>query len=520
MAGYKETPRQKMIAMMYLVLTALLALNVSVEIINAFVVVNKSIEGTNENLKSKNLETYARFEQQYQLNEAKVGPYWERAQEVRKISDEMIAYIDNVKWDVISRAEGITIDQAKITPLGDIQAKDKYDVTTNYFIGNSPNGSKGRAAELRKKIELFKASILSAVEDPQAKANIKVGLDTEGPYTDASGDPQNWEMHNFYHTILAANVTFLNKLIADVRNVESDVVSVLFNSISAEDFKFDQLAARVIPNSRMVFSGDQFEAEIMVAAIDTKQNPNVVVNGRTLPAENGVAKYTVAAGATGLQTYKGEIRVVDPTGETKTYPFEGDYFVMTPSLSVAPTKMNVFYANVDNPVTISASGIPESQIAASITSGTIRKEGKEWVVRVPSGVSKATVSVSHNDKGKIRNMGKADFRVKRVPSPTAYIGGTDGGPLAKNMLLASKAIIPKMPDDFDFNLTFEITSFTFVGTRGGDIFEKSANSNRLTPEMITFIENSKKGQRIWFENIMAKGPDGNRKLGTIGVIVQ
>jgi len=83
MAGYKETPRQKMIAMMYLVLTALLALNVSVEIINAFVVVNKSIEGTNENLKSKNLETYARFEQQYQLNEAKVGPYWEKAQEVK-----------------------------------------------------------------------------------------------------------------------------------------------------------------------------------------------------------------------------------------------------------------------------------------------------------------------------------------------------------------------------------------------------------------------------------------------------
>lgn len=519
MAGYKETPRQKMIAMMYLVLTALLALNVSVEIINAFVVVNKSMEGTNENLKLKNMETYARFEQQNQLNEAKVGPYWQKAQEVREISNAMVEYIENVKWEAISRSEGITIEQAKITPLGDIQSKDKYDETTTYFIGGSPNGEKGKAAELKQKIEKFKVEVLAGL-DPGIAQNIKVGLDTEGPFYDANRKKQNWQMHNFYHTILAANVTFLNKLIADVRNVEGDVVSSLFNSISASDFKFDQLAARVVPNSRMVFSGDQYEAEIMVAAIDTKQNPEVIVNGRVIPTENGVAKYTVGAGATGLQSYKGEIRVVDPSGERKVYPFEGDYFVMTPSLSVAPTKMNVFYANVDNPVTISASGIPETQIAASISAGTIRRDGKGWVVKVPSGVGKATVSVSHNDKGKIRNMGKAEFRVKRVPSPTAYIANTDGGPVAKSMLLASKAIIPKMPEDFDFELNFEITSFTFVGTRGGDIFEKSANSNRLTNEMVNFIENSKKGQRIWFENIMAKGPDGNRKLGTIGIIVQ
>ncbi len=519
MAGYKETPRQKMIAMMYLVLTALLALNVSVEIINAFVVVNKSMESTNENLKAKNLEMYARFDQQKQLNEVKVGPYWQKAQDAKRVAEEMINYIEGVKWEVISQSEGITIDQAKITPLGEIQARDKYDQSTHYFIGNSPDGSKGKAGELKRKIEKFKVDILSGLP-PDKKANIKLGLDTKGPFTDASGDKQNWEMHNFYHTILAANVTFLNKLIADTRNVEGDVVSTLFNSISAEDFKFDQLAARVIPNSRMVFSGDQYEAEIMVAAIDTKQNPEVIVNGRTIPTENGVAKYTVGAGATGLQTYKGEIRVVDPTGKLKTYPFEGDYFVMTPSLSVAPTKMNVFYANIDNPVTISASGIPESQIAASISAGTIRKVGKEWVVRVPAGNTKATVSVSHNDKGKIRNMGKADFRVKRVPSPTAYIANTDGGPVAKSMLLASKAIIPKMPEDFDFDLNFEITSFTFVGVRGGDIVEDQANNNRLTSKMVSFIEGSKKGQRIWLENIMAKGPDGTRKLGTISIIVQ
>lgn len=519
MAGYKETPRQKMIAMMYLVLTALLALNVSVEIIEAFVVVNNSIEGTNQNLKEKIDETYARFEQQNLLNEAKVAPYWNKANEVRKLSNDMVTYIEGIKWEAISRSEGIPVDQAKITPLGEISTRDKYDVTTNYFIGNSQDGSKGKANDLKNKITEFKQNIIKDL-DEQSKASIKLGLDTEGPYKDASGKRQNWEMHNFYHTILAANVTFLNKLIADVRNVESDVVTSLFNSITAEDYKFDLLAAKVVPSSRLVFSGDTYEAEIMIAAIDTKQNPEVIINGRQIPAVNGVAKYSVSAGATGVQTYRGSIKVVDPSGEIDEYPFEESYFVMTPSLTVAPTKMNVFYADIDNPVSIAASGIPESQLHASISAGSIRKSGKEWVVKVPTGVNNAVVTVSHTDGGQSRNMGRAEFRVKRVPTPSAFIANSDGGPIAKSMLLASRAIIPKMPEDFEFDLNFEITSFKFLGIRGGDVAEYNSNSGRLTPEMTTFIENSKRGQRIWIENIMAKGPGGNRKLGNISIIVQ
>ncbi|MBK6962574.1 MAG: gliding motility protein GldM [Bacteroidales bacterium] len=520
MAGYKETPRQKMIAMMYLVLTALLALNVSVEIIEAFVIVNKSIEGTNVNLKSKNDETYARFEQQNQLNQAKVGPFWDKAQNAKKLSDDLITFIEQVKFEAIAKSEGITTDLARTTELRDIQAKDKYDVTTNYFIGNSQDGSKGKSRELKDRIELFKKDIVNLL-DEKDRTSIQLGLDTKGPFRDASGAKQNWEMHNFYHIILAANVTFLNKLIADVRSVEGDVVTKLLNSVTSKDFKFDVLNAKVIPSSKLVFKGDTYEAEIMVAAVDSKQDPEVIIGGRRLPTENGVAKYTVSAGATGLQSYKGSIKVKDPEGNLKNYDFEESYFVMSPSLTVAPTKMNVFYANVDNPVSISASGIPESQISADITTGTIKRasDGKTWVVRVPLG-QKAVITVKHNDGKATRNMGNAEFRIKRVPDPKAYIANTDGGPVQKSMLLASRALIPKMPEDFDFDLNFEIVSFTFVGVRGGDTYERPGTGNRLTDEMQTFISNSKRGQRIWLENIMAKGPDGNRKLGTISLIVQ
>ena len=192
---------------------------------------------------------------------------------------------------------------------------------------------------------------------------------------------------------------------------------------------------------------------------------------------------------------------------------------MTPSLTVAPTKMNVLYANVDNPISIAASGIPESQIQPTISSGTLRRDGKDWIARVPLG-QKATISVVHNDGKTQRKMGSAEFRIKRVPDPKAYIANTDGGPVQKNMLLAARAIIPRMPDDFDFDLNFEIVSYTFVGVRGGDTYERPGNGNILTQEMQNFISNCKRGERIWLENIIARGPDGNRRLGTISLIVQ
>ena len=518
MAGYKETPRQKMIAMMYLVLTALLALNVSVEILEAFVVVNHSIENTNEILKSKMDEAYARFEQQNLLNETKVGPYWAKANEARTLSEDLISFIEASRNEAIARTEKISIEEASTITLGQIEGKDKYDASTNYFIGNSQDGSAGMARELKNKIEQYKKDI-DELLPPANRNSIKLGMDTEGPFHDAAGKEQNWEMHNFYHMILAANVTFLNKMVADVRNAESDVVRTLFNSVSADDYKFDMVAPKVIPNSKLIFQGDSYEADIMVAALDSKQNPEVTIGGRQIPASGGIAKYTATASSTGLQTYRGTIKVVGPDGEHKEYPFEESYFVMTPSLSVAATKMNVFYANVDNPISISASGIPETQIQPSISTGTIRRDAKGWTVRVPLG-DKATITVTHNDGKASRRMGSSEFRIKRVPDPKAFIANTDGGPVQKSMLLAARAIIPRMPEDFDFDLNFEIISFRFAGVRGGDMWERPGTGNILTQEMQTFISNCKRGERIWIEDIIARGPDGNRKLGTIGLTVQ
>lgn len=532
MAGYKETPRQKMIGMMYLVLTALLALNVSKQILDAFVVVNESMEVTNTNFSQKLDNTYLKFKIQYQLNPNKVGPYWEKAQKAQQLSRQLEMYIDSIKHVVIKETDKLeTMDEAKKLELRNAKRKDNYDAPTRFFIGSSPDGSAGEAKKLREKIEAYKKQMLDLV-DPKYRNTIKIGLNTEGPFYDADGQKQNWEMHNFYRTILAATVTILNKIKAEVYNAEFDVVNNLYSAIDATNFKFDRIAAKVIPKSNYVFLGEEYQAEIIVAAYDTKQVPDVryVMGSDSLSPANfdkatqiegadGVVTLKLSGTGEGLKKYAGMIKVVSPLGDTMTFHFKSEFIVAKPALNISPTKMNVFYVGVDNPISISVPGGPE-RIAPSVSVGKIRQDGKDWVVYdLPKGVKDAVVTVNAVFSGKTKNMGKYTARLKRVLDPIAKIGGKNEGYISKSLLLASPYLIPEMPVGFDFDLKYTVISFTFVTETSGDITEVKVQGNRLTPDIVKMISGAKKNKRIWFEDISVRGPDGDRNIAAISLKV-
>jgi gliding motility-associated protein GldM len=535
MAGYKETPRQKMIAMMYLVLTALLALNVSKDMLEAFLVVNESMENTIEVFENKLGNVYIEFEKQYQLKPQKVGDYWQKAQEARRLSNDLKKYVDHVIFEVVSQSEGKdSLDLVKeaydirriqdpddprkqieipMLNMSKVATKDKYDESTNYFI------NKGHAKELREKIEAYKAAMINLVPT-EFRGNIKMGMGTEGPFYSADGEKQNWELHHFYHTILAASVTIMNKIKAEVQTAEFDIAAELFSEIDVSDFKFDKIEAKIIPTTNYVLQGDKYEAEVLVTAFDTKQTPEVFVlqgadeitdnnksRAQKVEGQDGVVKLSFPAGAEGPQRYAGVVEVVNPEGERIPYKFAGEYVVAPPSLTVAATKMNVFYMGVDNPVSISVPGIAEANLRPSITVGTLTRDetGKNWIVRVPQG-QKTVISVDADVLGTTRSMGSAEFRIRRVPSPVAEIAGQVEGGIDKGTLLAAGAIIPIMRD-FEFELFFEVKSFRMTTIVGGDGISKRANNNRFTDEMIALINSARKGQKFFFENIQAEGPD-------------
>jgi len=532
MAGYKETPRQKMIGMMYLVLTALLALNVSKDILDAFVVVNESLVITNENFEKKINLSYEKFKQQNDLAPAKVGPYYQKALLAKKYSDELTAYIEGLRNEVIAKTEGISIDEATKLTLRQVSRKDNYDIGTQYFIGDSPDGSIGKARELKLKIEKYKAD-MKALVDPKYQSTLKLGLNTEDVNNEIEGKV-NWEMKNFHHLVLAGVVTNLNKTITEVRNAEFDVTNTLYSAISAEDFKFDMVTAKVVAKSSYIMNGSEYEADIFVAAYDSKVTHEVVVGadvdtvnyriiGDSTKVEgvDGLCKYKLNASGVGEKKYAGIIKITSGTGEIKKYWFRSSYIVGQPSATVSADKMNVFYIGIPNPVTVSVPGVPNDKVRASIsTGGTFKAKGAgKYDVNVTAAPgAKIIINVMADMAGRQTSMGTATFRVKRVPDPVPTIGNSTGGIISKQVLAAAGGIIPVMKD-FDFEgVNFTITSFTFSMVIRGDYIEKQGVGNRLTTEMTTMIKSAVTGTKVFFENIKAKGPDGaNRGLSPINL---
>jgi len=546
MAGYKETPRQKMIAMMYLVLTALLALNVSKEILDAFLVVNKSMETTNESLAAKSRQLYTTFENQHTMNQEKVGPFWEEAQNIRTKSNEMINYLEDQKFQLVKVAERrddeeiyeryykdtiINGEKKKVLLLSIVPNKDKFDATTTYMV---MPGKNGEAYVLSAKMQEYRNIILDAMNLPADDKTIGMITNMEGvTYHNADGQKQDWENHNFYHTILAADITILNKIIQEIRSAEFNAIVYLYRSISEEDFKFGDVAAKIIPKRTYIFKGQQYEADVLVAAFDQNLDATIrIVHGadsitpaninqaQVYEGQAGFGKLEFPANREGIQRYAGIIELVDPeTNKMTPYPFNGEYIVAPPALTVSPLKMNVFYIGVKNPVGISAPGIPMDKVTTSISVGKLYKDPKSsnYIVEVPKGQKKAVVSATAIIDGKSFSLGQMEFRVKRVPTPTAMVAGQTDGKIDKNALLAAGAIIPDMKD-FEFDLYFEVTGFTFATIINGDWIPKNVSGNRFSSEISGIIRNGRAKQKFFFENIQAKGPDGTiRSLNPVNL---
>lgn len=525
MAGVKETPRQRMIAMMYLVLTALLALNVSKEVVDAFLVVNESVELTNEKFIQKLEYKYNTFETMYQLNQTEVQSFWDRAKIAKSLSSEMIQYMNDLRDGLIAEVEGISVDSAKNVLIRELKKKDNFSLTTKYFMGNSHDGSGGKSRDLKEKIIQYRQALIDLVDSTE-KHKLKFGLITDGDYYNADGQKQNWEAHHFFHTILAADITILNKLISEIYDAEYEVVNMMMDEINAEDFSYDKIDAKVIPHSNFLFVGDEYRAEVIVAAYDTSQSPQVYIlkdadkmtvqqikQAVLLDRDEGKAMIRFPANRIGVNKYAGVIGVKTSSGEMNYFPFANEYVVAEPTVMVSVEEMNVLYIGVDNTVTVSVSGIPTADLIPSISFGTIQPSeyGDKWLVNVPPGESNAEISVMTKLNGLMREMGSQKFRIKRLPDPIATIANEKEGFIDREIIIAAGAIVPNMPGDFGFELYFEIISFKMTIQRGFNIYHFTANNGILTEEMIEQIEITNRGQNLLFENIIALGPYGDER---------
>ncbi|MBT5354208.1 MAG: hypothetical protein HOL56_03835 [Flavobacteriales bacterium] len=435
MASGKMTPRQKMINMMYLVLTALLALNVSKEVLNSFFEVNLGIVKTTNGLDKKNTETYDAFEDA--TNQEKVKNYKNLANKIKPDALELVDFIQEMKYTLV-----LTVDNAVF--LGEHLDEDGEEIEDNKFevsydklddidknkkiaflskkddrnssgdVFNPESKAQlpridgeGKSTQLKNRILDYKELLLDVLETAKDSnwvttngklssliEEINTTLDIkEGKVYGDKGKKVSWEHYNFHDMPSVGALTLLSKWQADVKNMELAVISFLASNVNESFLKFSGAEATTIPSSNFILKNEEFKSKIFLTAFDKSSTPEIFIgdyeldsNGlpvlvdnepiwnkapEIVPVLNGKGEYSVKGNRVGPQTYKGLIKILQDDGN-QYYPFEGEYLVADKSFAVSATQMNVLYANdIENPIQVSVAGYQPEDIKVSFSGGAL-----------------------------------------------------------------------------------------------------------------------------------------------------
>jgi len=525
MAHGKETPRQKMIGMMYLVLTAMLALNVSKEVLDAFTLVDGGLTLTTQNFAAKNDGLYDKFNIAFEQNPEKVGDWKTRAEEVKAQSNELYEFMNLCKIEIVSKKDDDAIHDGEVH-LADVKVKDDTNFPGEIMIVNK------RGEELKGKIEEYREFLLSMIDDKETYAatveSIESILSTEVPesmhHNLKKGVTPTWESTYFEHLPLASVVTLLSKMQGDVRNVEAEMLNFLLGQVDAGDFKVNVIEPVVIAKSNYVFKGVPYHAEVFLAAYDSTNIPEVKLeNGTILETQGGKGIFEITYNSIGMKKWGGVISI-EKDGQITSKPFSAEFEVAESNATVSATGMNVFYRGIANPVEISVGGVAERDVVAQISSGNIRRigAGTYQVKPGPSG-DKATVSVYANIDGQRKLMSREQFRVYPLPKPDAVVEGINGSSGALTVGSMSRLQnVRAEAKDFVFEVEYKVESFevAFMG-QGGMWSTMSSKSDRFTSQQKDLFRQLRSGQRVMIEKIKATGPDGVlRNLNSITITVR
>ncbi|WP_223584204.1 gliding motility protein GldM [Sphingobacterium sp. GVS05A] len=508
MALGRETPRQRMIGILYLVLLALLALNVPDSILDAFKNINNSLETSKSNVNTAVQQLFAAFENTKLKEEpARAKPIYDKAKKAQAIIGELDKYILSLKEEFVKQGGGY--DDEK----GDLVKRENEDISPNLMI----NEKKGTV--LKDKINDTRAKLL-ALLTPEEQKMVSFSLEAKNPEKSVNGK-KSWEEINFGSgTPLTAAMTILTKIQTDAQNAESDVVKIILGKMDQAVVNLDKFAAVAVAPTSYLVQGQPYKAEVFLTASDSKSEPAISVNGSSLQIVDGKGVYSVPTNREGIFSWTGVIKVKQTDGSFKEYRTpQQSYQVARPSAVVSPDKMNVLYIGVNNPISVSAPGTPTDKVRVSMSGGSISSAGAgKYNVRVSSpGTARISVS-AEVAPGKTQTLSSTEFRVKRIPDPIAKFAGKTGGSMATVALKAQNALFAKL-DNFDFDASFKVTKFTMILAKPrADAIVLSTSGGQLSSSMSSALNGIVPGTRVIFDNIVAVGPDGtSRQLNAVAL---
>ncbi|MCR5821667.1 MAG: hypothetical protein K6F85_01945 [Bacteroidales bacterium] len=532
--------------MMYLVYTAMLALNVSAEVVNGFKTVGNAMTKSNENIAVKLDDTYANFDKALTNSREKVQDKYDKAQEVKRLSVELGNYIDSVEYTFVgllaNKAEiyanpenpkekrvielknadqTTNLDSVKeamrIGGFSWIQALDNNHKGTRFFLGDAEgdNPTSGAAVELKQKIIEYKHRIKEILGEDSV--HVSLGLDVERIELNSEKKPTSWEMLNFNNTVAGAALVTLTRMKAETMNAEFDVVNMLYKQISAGDFKFDQVSMISRPKSTYIIQGGTYETDINVAAYDSQQQFSATINGQTRSSnDSGSVHYSVVCNNLGPQTITGVAYVTNPDGGVKEYPIKDSYFVAKPLAVVSLDNMQVLYAGIANPVTISVPGVDSRSLKPSIIEGkaTIAPNpqggAESYIITPTAGSRKIKLNIDGTINGKTTSLGTYEAKVKEIPEPTINVGGYENGArVSRSDFSDGTRVIAMKQKGFEFTLPKNSMRVTHLSVSvNGKTEEKTGDV--MDAQIVSAIKKANRGDKI-FITATVMMPDGKPK---------
>jgi gliding motility-associated protein GldM len=494
-----KEPRQKMINIMYLVLTALLALNVSSEILNAFKTVNNSLLTSNDQTNGSTGQIFKSLTDK--LNKAE---YADKAKIWHPIAKDIMGYaadanskIEAMKMELMVAAGGSKTD-------GSGFKDDQLDAATRVFV------NKGRGKELLQLLKDFKDKLLKRDTAISAAFANSLPINLEKPKSQTGDNKKNWEESYFHMVPTIAALTILSKFQNDIKVSENKVVTFCHQKVGEVEVQQDAFAAIAVANANYVLPGQEIEVTAGVGGFSTKVKPQISISGQGIPiGDDGTAHYKFNAGGFGTRSIAVHISYTDQNNKVQQKDIEIPYTVGQSNASIGLDKMNVLYIGVDNPVTIAASGGGDDKVQASITGGggSLTRAGSgKYIARVTTQADNCTITV--NIDGKVA--GQQVFRVRNIPQAQCYVGGKPSGANVSAGEFKAQGGVGAGIKDFPFELSYDVVSYTFsVDTDDGDIVPVPVSGASFTPQVRNAMGSYlKAGKMVTIDDIRVKGPDG------------
>ncbi len=498
-----KEPRQKMINIMYLFLTAMLALNISAEILNAFKTVNRSLENTNTTVNNSTITIMKSLEdKKTDPNTSERANIWfPKAQQAVATSKALYDYIGTLKSKILTLAGATASDPTKYD-------EGNQSIVTKLMV------EEGEAKKLYAALSKYKTDILGIDSAIKTEFEKSLNIDLSNP-PGQDGKTKPWEIAYFSMVPTVAGLTILSKFQNDIKTAENKIVAFCHTKVGEVKVIFDSYAAIVGQSTNYAMPGQEITITAGIGAYSKSSAPSITINGASVSiGEEGFAKYPITANGVGSHTVPVRISFLNQvTGKQEVKEANVEYIVASPSgASVALDEMNVLYIGWQNKVTIAASGAGDEKVQVSISGGggSISKTGAgKYIASVTSPTNDCTINVTVD--GKVSSF---PFRVRNIPDPVATIGGVMSNENMSAGQARAQTGVGAFIKDFPLDIKYQVVSYRIAADNAdGDIIEAAVQGNMFNGPALNVMKSLAPGRTLTVDDVRAQGPDGKvRKI--------